>query len=83
MTTTAQTAPTTVPVADAARILTALDRCDQCGAQAWHRATLASTWRSLCFCAHHGKEHIDALLPQCSQWLDESRFLVAEPGAPA
>ena len=32
--------------------LTAFDRCDSCGAQAYIRVTLASG--DLLFCAHHG-----------------------------
>ena len=34
--------------------LTALDRCDKCGAQALIRATLANG--ELYFCGHHGRE---------------------------
>ena len=35
--------------------LTASDRCDRCGAQAFYRAVLAAG--ELLFCAHHGREH--------------------------
>lgn len=35
--------------------LTALDRCDRCGAQAFFRAVL--TAGELLFCAHHGREY--------------------------
>ena len=34
--------------------LSALDRCDKCGAQALVRATLANG--ELYFCGHHGRE---------------------------
>ena len=34
--------------------LTAMDRCDRCGAQAFYRAVLVSG--ELLFCAHHGRE---------------------------
>ncbi len=36
--------------------LTATDRCDRCGAQAYIRATLASG-SELLFCAHHAREY--------------------------
>ena len=35
-------------------LITALDRCDKCGAQAMIRATLTSG--ELYFCGHHGRE---------------------------
>lgn len=31
-----------------------LDRCDRCGAQAYHRATHLKTGNELLFCNHHG-----------------------------
>lgn len=79
MTTTTQPIQTAVPSSEAARTLTVHDRCDRCRAQAWHRATLASTGQTLDFCAHHAAEHMDALLLQCSRWIDESRFLLPGP----
>ena len=39
--------------------LTALDRCDRCGAQAVVRATLESG--DLLFCGHHARQHAEAL----------------------
>lgn len=36
--------------------LTAADRCDRCGAQAYLRVTLTSGGQLL-FCGHHGKAH--------------------------
>ncbi|MCE0488004.1 DUF7455 domain-containing protein [Ornithinimicrobium sediminis] len=40
--------------------LTAADRCDRCGAQAYVRARLADGLE-LHFCAHHGRQHLDKL----------------------
>lgn len=40
--------------------LTALDRCDRCGAQALVRVLLTSG-DELLFCAHHAREHADKL----------------------
>ena len=39
--------------------LTAMDRCDRCGAQAFYRAVLTNG--ELLFCAHHGREYGDKL----------------------
>jgi hypothetical protein len=51
--------------------LTALDRCDQCGAQAYVRVTLEAGGELL-FCGHHGRKHADALRPLASAWVDET-----------
>lgn len=86
MTATAQPAQpiqTTVPESNTERILSALNRCDQCRAQARHRVTMADDGGYFYFCAHHGNEHIDTLLPMCSQWIDESRFVIAQSDASA
>jgi hypothetical protein len=40
--------------------LSAIDRCDRCGAQAYVRVELASG-AELLFCAHHAKQHEDKL----------------------
>ena len=40
--------------------LTAADRCDRCGAQAYLRVELQSGGELL-FCAHHAREHGDKL----------------------
>ncbi len=40
--------------------LTAADRCDRCGAQAYVRVTLPSGGQLL-FCAHHSKAHSEKL----------------------
>ena len=39
--------------------LTAMDRCDRCGAQAFFRAVLING--ELLFCAHHGREYGEKL----------------------
>lgn len=41
------------------RELTALDRCDVCGARAWVRAVMKTS--ELLFCGHHAAKHIFAL----------------------
>ncbi|NII39958.1 hypothetical protein E9228_000577 [Curtobacterium flaccumfaciens] len=53
--------------------LTAADRCDSCGAQAYIRATMASG--ELLFCAHHGAEFKDKLAATALEWHDESSRL--------
>lgn len=40
--------------------LTAADRCDRCGAQAYVRVRLHAGGELL-FCAHHGRQHTPAL----------------------
>ena len=40
--------------------LTAMDRCDRCGAQAYIRALLPNGLELL-FCAHHNRQHSSAL----------------------
>ncbi|MEZ5113183.1 MAG: hypothetical protein R2693_06900 [Nocardioidaceae bacterium] len=40
--------------------LTAIDRCDRCGAQAYLRVRLQSGGELL-FCAHHAREHGDKI----------------------
>ncbi len=56
--------------------LTALDRCDSCGAQAYVRATLASG--ELFFCAHHAARFREKLMPTVIDWHDESSRLLDE-----
>ena len=56
--------------------LTAQDRCDSCGAQAYVRATMASG--ELYFCAHHGAKFKEKLAPTVSEWHDESARLTTE-----
>jgi uncharacterized membrane protein len=54
--------------------LTALDRCDVCGAQAYIRVELASG--DLIFCSHHGNEKKAQLEPVALSWHDESSKLL-------
>ncbi len=62
----------------AAGELTAADRCDRCGAQAYVRATLDSGL-DLLFCAHHFHEN-EARLRQIAVMIhDESNRLAAVP----
>lgn len=56
------------------RILTALDRCDRCGAQAYIRADLINGQGALLFCAHHGREHMPKL-KSVANIFDESDLL--------
>jgi hypothetical protein len=51
--------------------LTALDRCDRCGAQAYVRATLPAG-TELLFCAHHSREHGPALKEAGATWYEET-----------
>jgi hypothetical protein len=53
--------------------LTALDRCDRCGAQAKVRVVLTSG--ELVFCGHHAKEFEPTLRPTAVEWLDESTLI--------
>lgn len=53
--------------------LTASDRCDSCGAQAYIRVTMSTG--ELFFCAHHGNKFKDKLFPNATDWLDESSRL--------
>jgi hypothetical protein len=54
--------------------LTAADRCDRCGAQAYIRARLVSGGELL-FCAHHGRQHIPALMDKAIDIHDETERL--------
>jgi hypothetical protein len=58
--------------------LTALDRCDRCGAQAYLRVTLASGGELL-FCAHHGKKYEESLRSIAADIHDESDKLTVAP----
>lgn len=59
--------------------LTAFDRCDSCGAQAYVRVTLASG--QLLFCAHHATKFKEKLAPTALHWHDESDRLLDESRA--
>ncbi|WP_444826196.1 DUF7455 domain-containing protein, partial [Arthrobacter sp. H41] len=52
----------------ATRELTALDRCDRCGAQAYVRAVLQSSGGELLFCGHHARSVESNLKPLTSEW---------------
>jgi hypothetical protein len=41
-------------------LLTVVDRCDRCGAQAYVKVLLPGR-RELLFCAHHNRQHASAL----------------------
>lgn len=56
--------------------LTAADRCDRCGAQAYVRVLLPSSGELL-FCAHHNRQHADALAKVAAEIYDETRRLSA------
>ena len=56
--------------------LTALDRCDSCGAQAYIRVQLDKG--ELLFCAHHGKKYQEKLSGVARSWHDESAKLNAD-----
>ena len=62
--------------------LTALDRCDRCGAQAYLRVELQSGGELL-FCAHHAREHGDKLKEIAVNVTDETHKLSAPSSAPA
>ncbi len=53
--------------------LTAADRCDRCGAQAYLRVTLHAG--ELLFCAHHAKAHADRLKQVALTIQDETNKL--------
>ncbi|WP_407317571.1 hypothetical protein UQW22_13515 [Isoptericola halotolerans] len=66
------TEPTTQP-------LTAADRCDRCGAQAYVRVVLPVG--ELLFCGHHARAHADAYQPVAEHIQDETDRLHAEHGS--
>ena len=56
--------------------LTAADRCDRCGAQAYLRVELHSGGELL-FCAHHAREHGEKLREIAASVHDETHKLGA------
>jgi hypothetical protein len=62
--------------------LTAADRCDRCGAQAYVRVTLPAG-SELLFCAHHGREYAPKLRELDAAILDESERLGETQPMPA
>lgn len=65
-------------VAEKTSALTATDRCDRCGAQAYVRAEL-SNGGELLFCAHHARAHEDKLREIAAQIHDETGRLAQVP----
>ena len=58
--------------------LSAVDRCDRCGAQAYLRVELQSGGELL-FCAHHAREHGDKLKEIAANVVDETHKLSPTP----
>ena len=58
--------------------LTAVDRCDRCGAQAYLRVELAGGGELL-FCAHHAREHGDKIREIAVRVHDETGKLTETP----
>lgn len=58
--------------------LTAADRCDRCGAQAYVRVVLNSGGELL-FCAHHMREHDDSIRKIAAEIQDETSRLHETP----
>jgi len=62
------------PTLTATAPLSALDRCDRCGAQAYVRVVLAAGGYLL-FCGHHFREHEARLRPLATDVQDETAKL--------
>ncbi len=58
--------------------LTAADRCDRCGAQAYVRVVLPTG--DLLFCGHHARKHADAFTDVALHIQDEMERLAEEHG---
>jgi hypothetical protein len=65
-----------------ASLLTANDRCDRCGAQAYVRVILLSG-SELLFCAHHAREHETRLREVAATIHDETERLDVTPATAA
>jgi hypothetical protein len=61
-------------VAPSSASLSAADRCDRCGAQAYLRVELQSGGELL-FCAHHAREHGAKLREIAAHVVDETKKL--------
>ena len=68
----------TTAVAPNSAALSAADRCDRCGAQAYLRVELQSGGELL-FCAHHAREHGDKLREIAANVVDETHKLSSTP----
>lgn len=55
------------------QILKTVDRCDQCGAQAYVLVRLISG--ELMFCGHHFNKHEEKLLKSAYEVIDEREYL--------
>ncbi|WP_084028403.1 DUF7455 domain-containing protein [Candidatus Rhodoluna planktonica] len=64
----------TQAVEQPSKSLTAADRCDLCGAQAFVHVELSTG--ELFFCAHHANERKAELSPIAKSWHDESAKLL-------
>jgi len=53
--------------------LSAMDRCDSCGAQAYIAAEVNGS--ELLFCAHHGRKYEEKLRAVATTWHDETARL--------
>jgi hypothetical protein len=73
-------ADVTTAVAPSTAALTAADRCDRCGAQAYLRVEL-QTGGELLFCAHHAREHGDKLREIAANVVDETHKLANSPSS--
>jgi hypothetical protein len=60
--------------------LSADDRCDGCGAQAYVRVRLA-TGGELLFCGHHWSRHAEAVRPRAAEVIDETDRLAEAPAS--
>jgi hypothetical protein len=72
----------TTALATNAAALSAADRCDRCGAQAYLRVELQSGGELL-FCAHHAREHGDKLKEIAANVVDETHRLTATQNSAA
>ena len=70
MSTTATPTPTATTETVTEFRLTALDRCDSCGAAAYIAAEVNGT--ELLYCAHHGRKYEVKLRAAATSWHDES-----------
>jgi hypothetical protein len=60
--------------------LTAADVCDRCGARAYVRVLLQGP-AELLFCAHHARQHSDALAKVAVEIQDETKLLASGKGS--
>jgi len=70
------------PTLAQAPTLSAMDRCDRCGAQAYVRVVLTAGGELL-FCAHHFREHEHRLRASATAVHDETARLAETPAAPS